>query len=493
MDAQHRPLFIKWSQSQRVSLSVVRPDGETETLVIPGELLRRRSRKFRDVLTCYVSGMPVPDTSLDTMHDFYMWTMDPKPHVYDDTTFDKAVKLGIFASRYEIPALSNQVTDVIRGKLASGDWKLGASMVDEIYQAVPVGRPLREVVRAALGLLPRSITTDPEEPTREDWAAVILKHGHFALDFIQATSSEWTLQAYLSNVCRFHDHEDMGAQSPSSASCDGCRYAQDECYPTGGQEALAKVNGEKEAPGEEPVGTGESSDKTYYTAEEAAAPEPEPEPEALPELVPEPEAEPEQWLEPIAEEPALDYEEAPQVAYADHLTEHLAELQQEPLPAYEEPAREPTPVLLAEPVYAETVDSAPPAPESVHTERPFNWADDEEPVSEIYGVAPSDTNEVAVSEVNAMAPSEVSGITSESNGSVASHLVVKEVAGEVVASESPIEEVDTPVVVEAAVVENGHAAGDKKLEQSAGVETPSEPSKKKKKKKNRGNSVSQVK
>lgn len=420
--------------------------------------------------------MPVPDTSLDTMNDFYMWTMDPKPHVDEGTTFEKAVKLGIFASKYEIPALSNQVTDVIRGNLANGEWKLRASMVDEIYEAVPEGRPLREVIRTALGQLPRSITTDPEEPTREEWAAVILKHGHFALDFIQATSSEWTKQAYLSNVCRFHDHEDMGAQSPSSASCDGCRYAQDECYPSGEQEALAKVGHEEEAPVEEPVETAESSDKTYYTAEEAPVPEPEPD----------------QGLEPIEEESAFDYEEAPRVAYADHLIEHLSELKEEPAPAYEEPACEPTSVLLDEPVYAPVVYSAS-APESVHTERNFSWADDEEPTSEANGIPSSDTNEVAVSEVNAMAPSEVSGVASESNGSIASHPVVKDVNGVAGAvPESAIEEVDTPVAVEAPVVENGHTLGETGVQSAAGVETPSEPSKKKKKKKNRGNSVSQV-
>lgn len=454
-------------------------DGDTETFVVPGELLRRRSRKFRETLTCYVSGMPVHDTSLDIMKDFYMWTMSPRPHIDEGASFDQAVKLGVFASKYEIPALSNQVTDVIRSHLASGEWKLRASMVDEIYEAVPVGRPLREVIRTALGQLPRSITTDPEEPTREEWAAVILKHGHFALDFIQATSSEWTKQAYLSNVCRFHDHEDMGAQNVTLASCDGCRYAQDECYPNFEQEALAEpAHAEEEMPLEEPVETAESSDKTYYTAEEAAAP---------------PEPEPETGLEPIEEEPAFAYEEASEVAYADHLVEHLAELKEEPAPAYEEPDREPTPVPVFsdEPVDPAAVDPAP-EPEMVAAERQFSWVDDEDPMSEMNGVPPSDTNEVAVSEVNAMAPSETSAVTtSESNGSIISHPLVKDLTGAAV-PESVIEEVDTPVAVEAAVVENGDTVGDKGI-QSPAVETANESSgKKKKKKKNRGSSISQA-
>ncbi|KAK6367923.1 hypothetical protein LTS17_010075 [Exophiala oligosperma] len=474
MDAQHRRLFIQWSQSDRVSLSVVGPEGETETFVVPGELLRRRSRKFRDVLTRYVSGMPVQDTSVDTMKDFYMWTMSPQPHVDDCVSFDQAVKLGVFASKYEIPALSNQVTDVIRSCLANGDWKLRASMVDEIYEAVPVGRPLREVVRTALGQLPRSITTDPEEPTREEWAAVILKHGHFALDFIQATSSEWTKQDYLANVCRFHDHEDVGAQNGSSAPCDGCRYAQDECYPSVEQEPLVEMNLEEEIPAEEAVETAPSSDETYHTAREAAVPESE------------------TMLEPIEEEPAFDYEEASQVAYADHLIEHPTEPKEEPAPAYEEPDREstPVPVFSDEPVDPAAIDPAP-APEMVPAEREFSWADDEAPMSEMNGVPPSDTNEVAVSEVNTVAPSEVSaGATSESNGSIISHPLVKEMNGAAV-PESVIEEVDTPVADEVAVVENGHAVGDKGI-QSPAVETVNESGKKKKKKKNRGSSISQA-
>jgi len=70
-----------------------------------------------------------------------------------------------------------------------------------------------------------------EGDAKEEWRATVLKHAELGWDYIEAGGSEWTRSAYLAGVCRFHDHEGVPYQNGMLASCDGCPYAQDECYP----------------------------------------------------------------------------------------------------------------------------------------------------------------------------------------------------------------------------------------------------------------------
>lgn len=171
------------------------------------------------------------DTTNQTMEDFLVWSFSPIPQIDDNASFDDVASLGIFAQHYRIPALSNQVTDVIRNHLASDEWQLQASIIDDIYRATSSGNPLREVVRMALGKLPPS-TMDGGSKERDDWKATILKHSELGWDFLEASRAEWTMQAYLSGVCRFHDHQHVLNQKSPAALCDGCPYAQEDCYPS---------------------------------------------------------------------------------------------------------------------------------------------------------------------------------------------------------------------------------------------------------------------
>lgn len=172
----------------------------------------------------------MPDTAVQTMQDFFIWTMSPQPQLDKRISFDAALQLGIFSWLYQIPSLSNQVTDVISRNLASGKWKLQATIVDDVYGATPEDSPLREVVRAALGQLPQ-VSGDEEGITRAEWKATFRKHADLGWDYIEASRSEWSRQEYLSDVCRFHDHKGVAFQNGSLAPRDGCPYAQDECYP----------------------------------------------------------------------------------------------------------------------------------------------------------------------------------------------------------------------------------------------------------------------
>jgi len=166
-----------------------------------------------------------------SMEAFLVWTFSPQSQIDERATFSEVVRLGISAWRCQISALSNQVTDIIRSNLANGHWRLQASMVDDIYEVVPTGRPLREVIRAALGGLPRS-SVEGEGRPREEWKAMFLKH------CCRAGGSGWTSRDHLSGACRFHDHQEVSYQEELFASGNRCVNAREECFPNWEEESM---------------------------------------------------------------------------------------------------------------------------------------------------------------------------------------------------------------------------------------------------------------
>ncbi|KAJ4514409.1 hypothetical protein HRR83_001941 [Exophiala dermatitidis] len=237
MELKHRRLYLEWCQSTPIKLVVDREDAkeESEHFLIPSQFLRHRSRKFREFLDKpeeHADGpyllYPVHDTSVHTMEDFFIWTFSPQPEIDQGASFDDVVQLGILAWKYQIPALNNQATDLIRTNLANGEWALRAPTVDDVYEASPPGSPLREVVRAALGRFRSSV--EEQGAIREEWRQTMVKHSQLGVDYLEATLSEWKRQSYLAGVCRFHDHQGVDQQNGTLA--DGCPYAREECYPT---------------------------------------------------------------------------------------------------------------------------------------------------------------------------------------------------------------------------------------------------------------------
>lgn len=156
------------------------------------------------------------------MTEFFIWSHNLTPQLEEHLSFHDVVDLGVFAHRYDIPALSNQVTDRIRAKLADADWHLEATVVDTIYQAAPATSHLREVIKAALGQLPRT-SIDGEE-----WEQTFKKNPELGWDLHKASGKEWAKQDYLSGQCRFHNHDGIKRQE---GLCDGCPYAENDCYP----------------------------------------------------------------------------------------------------------------------------------------------------------------------------------------------------------------------------------------------------------------------
>lgn len=260
--------------------------------LIPRDFLQRRSQTFRKQIEQHDSTILIPDTTVPTLTEFFIWSHSRKPQLEEGLTFDNVVNLGIYAYKYEIAALSNQVTDLIRASLASGEWELQAGVVDAIYQAAPVNSPLREVVKAALGKLPRA-SIDGEE-----WEKAFNKNSGLGWDCHKAGDKEWNRQEYLSGVCRYHNHDGIKRQE---GLCDGCPYAEADCYPEWDDdhkqeqevEPLAEELPSAPEPATAPHVEDTVTEVTVPEPDEAVPEEPIPEPqEATPEpkkAIPEPE------------------------------------------------------------------------------------------------------------------------------------------------------------------------------------------------------------
>ena len=242
------------------------PEGEEKVVRIPRDFLLRRSRGFRDLLkrTSSLSDsdqLQLDSTSLKTVEDFLIWSHSCTPQIEAGGSFDDTVKLGIFATTYQIPALGNQITDQIRKNLASQEWHLSPNVVDDIYAATIPGSPLREVIRAAFGQSPK--------PRGEEWKSTFLNHSEIGWDYNEVDETEWSVEDYLAEVCRFHDHEDVTKLLP--ADVNKCPYREEECYPVDQGEANGeelKGEGEFESQSKEAMvnGDGLHGAEDYATA-----------------------------------------------------------------------------------------------------------------------------------------------------------------------------------------------------------------------------------
>ncbi|KIW34567.1 uncharacterized protein PV07_01344 [Cladophialophora immunda] len=247
MDPRHRGLYVRWCQSPRVELLAGEDVGPIERFLIPQEFLQRRSRTLRDQIARLPSHhsqreIALPETAPQTMEEFFVWNFTPNPQIDDRLSFSEVVQLGVFAWKYQVSALSNQVTDMIRHNLANNDWKLEAAVVDAIYQAAPDKSPLREVIKAALGQLPRSSIDG------DAWERTWKRNPDLGWDHHKSSDKEWTAKDYLTGSCRFHNHDEIKRRQ---SLCDGCPYAQEDCYPFWEEDAERAQEPEVKAAAEE--------------------------------------------------------------------------------------------------------------------------------------------------------------------------------------------------------------------------------------------------
>jgi hypothetical protein len=209
-----------------------------ERISIPRELLRRRSRKFCNLLDDSVeTGEPsviqISDASVETVEDFLVWTISLKPRIEEQTSLHRVVRLGIFAWRYQIHALCNQVADAIQSTLGRGEWQLDAEVVDKVYETLPAESGIRKVFRERLQKL-SPVAVRRDNVTQERWEATFLKHAQVGWDCFNRKETEWDMWMSSPSPCRFHEHsQHWGNGGPPKTIGSGCPYAGWECFPSG--------------------------------------------------------------------------------------------------------------------------------------------------------------------------------------------------------------------------------------------------------------------
>jgi hypothetical protein len=180
----------------------------------------------------------ISDALVETVEDFWVWTMSLKPRIEEQTQLHRVVRLGIFAWRYQIHALSNQVADVIRSSTGRGEWCLDAEIVDNIYATLPEECGLRKVFREQLQKLsPAAIMRD--QVTQQQWKTTFLKHSQIGWDYVNRKENERNTFVIRPSSCSFHDHSqhsDNGGLPMITGS--GCPYAEWECFPSGEEDLI---------------------------------------------------------------------------------------------------------------------------------------------------------------------------------------------------------------------------------------------------------------
>jgi hypothetical protein len=235
-------------------------DGEVSTRLfrMPMDLLGRRSKVFQAMLDGrFVESstglIKLPETSVMTFQDFYVWAMSYTPQVGADESFETVADLAIFATMYDVVALQNQTVEVIRSKLRVGDWQLQPGLVERIYEMVGGESNLRWLISVALGSINEpgndffggrssGITTEAIKV----WREVFSKIADVGADFFEASQWGWGRgELEHGGPCRFHDHRGQAIPSDGTGLATECPFTRVECFGLELEATLGKVGSGK--------------------------------------------------------------------------------------------------------------------------------------------------------------------------------------------------------------------------------------------------------
>ncbi|MCJ1347566.1 hypothetical protein MMC31_005791 [Peltigera leucophlebia] len=146
----------------------------------------------------------LPEEDPVDFENFFDWMHSSKPQVDFSSKGTEAIfGLAIFAEKYQIYYLKNQISDIIRQ-----GWeklKLKSETLDQIYSSVPEGAVLRELCSWILQKqATQNYSYGRSAPAFfEEYEPAFISHADLGRDFFK-----WTLNGE-SKTCSFHDHSDI--------------------------------------------------------------------------------------------------------------------------------------------------------------------------------------------------------------------------------------------------------------------------------------------
>lgn len=158
----------------------------------------------------------LPEEDPEVFDNFFDWMHSSKPQVDLSKGTDAIFDLAIFAEKYQICHLKNQLSDIIKK-----DWdkqKLKSETVDQVYNNVPEGAVLRQLCSWILKMqVSRVNFYDRQGDQHKDYEIVFASHADLGRDFFK-----WTISGE-SKACNFHDHNNI--TNPIEVKGNVCPYS----------------------------------------------------------------------------------------------------------------------------------------------------------------------------------------------------------------------------------------------------------------------------
>lgn len=161
----------------------------------------------------------LPEEDPHVFDDFYDWMHSSKPHVDFNKGAEAVFDLAIFAEKYQICHLKNQIADILNKQLENDI--LNAETLDQVYSSVPDGAVLRQLCSS---ILERQViyyssyhrARKPEDFYKE-YEPVFALHANLGRDFFR-----WTV-SNDHKPCTFHDHSNI--TNPVETTDNTCPYS----------------------------------------------------------------------------------------------------------------------------------------------------------------------------------------------------------------------------------------------------------------------------
>lgn len=149
----------------------------------------------------------LPEDSPSAFEDFLNWGYSYKPSVDFSKGTEAIIGLAIFAEKFQINSLTNQLTDLI--KTAEGRERVNPDILDEVYFRVPDGAILRQLCSWVVNWQAACWDHNSDESGwGEEYAEVFAVHTDLGRDFFQ-----WVYAKHTSPIrfkaCQFHDHRNI--------------------------------------------------------------------------------------------------------------------------------------------------------------------------------------------------------------------------------------------------------------------------------------------
>lgn len=210
-------------QTNRINV-IVGP--EKQIFKVPEALFVKYSPVFKLLLPLETdNNTNLPTDSALVFKDFFSWIHSSKPEVDFNKGMDAIFNLAIFAEKYTICPLLNQITDYIQTETMRGKLTLDPADLDNIYRSTSSDETsiLRQICSWILVWQSKKRVVDENSRAlNKRYAAVFSSHPDLGSNFFLWSSEE---NVDLVGPCEFHNHSDMPDGADKEENIIFCPYS----------------------------------------------------------------------------------------------------------------------------------------------------------------------------------------------------------------------------------------------------------------------------